>query len=85
MRLFELWAPYAQRVRLQIAGEALDLNAGSDGWWRAEAEAPPGTEYAYLLDGSETPLPDPRSRWQPFGVHGPSRVYDDAAFAWTDQ
>ena len=82
---FELWAPYAQRVRLQIAGEALDLKGGPDGWWRAEAEAPPGIDYAYLLDDSDSPLPDPRSRWQPFGVHGPSRVYDDAAFAWTDQ
>ena len=39
----------------------------------------------FWLDDDDTPLPDPRSRWQPDGVHGPSRVYDHAAFRWTDQ
>ncbi len=31
------------------------------------------------------PLPDPGSRWQPYGVHGPSRTYDHDRFGWTDQ
>ncbi len=84
MTSFEVWAPNVHRVRLQLAGRLLDMNAGADGWWQLDAEAPPGTEYAYLLDDSDTPLPDPRSRWQPFGVHGPSRRYDDECFAWTD-
>ncbi len=54
-------------------------------WWRASIdEAHPGTDYAFLLDGDPTPYPDPRSLWQPHGVHGPSRLYDPAAFAWTD-
>jgi maltooligosyltrehalose trehalohydrolase len=72
-------------VRLRVAGRTVDLAAGPDGWWRVDAEARPGTDYAYLLDDADTPRPDPRSRWQPSGVHGPSRVYDDAAFAWTDE
>ena len=42
-----------------------------------------GADYRYRLDGGE-PLPDPVSRWQPDGVHGPSRVVDPAAFRWTD-
>jgi maltooligosyltrehalose trehalohydrolase len=54
------------------------------GWWRAEVDAGPGTAYAFLLDDDETPLPDPRSRWQPGGVHAASRVYDDAAHPWAD-
>jgi maltooligosyltrehalose trehalohydrolase len=37
----------------------------------------------YAVDGSE-PVPDPRSPWQPAGIHGPSRVVDHSAFAWTD-
>jgi maltooligosyltrehalose trehalohydrolase len=54
-----------------------------DDWWHARIELPPGTDYAFSLDGGP-PLPDPRSRWQPHGVHGPSRTVDHAAFGWTD-
>ncbi len=32
----------------------------------------------------EPALPDPRSAWQPHGVHGPSRTFDPGRFAWTD-
>jgi maltooligosyltrehalose trehalohydrolase len=61
-----------------------DLDAASEGWWGAEvAEALPGREYGFLLDDDVTVLPDPRSRWQPHGVHQPSRFYADD-FAWTD-
>jgi maltooligosyltrehalose trehalohydrolase len=55
-----------------------------DGWWAAEvAEAGPGTDYAFRVDDGD-PLPDPRSQWQPRGVHGPSRLFDASAFRWTD-
>jgi maltooligosyltrehalose trehalohydrolase len=44
----------------------------------------PGGRYLYRLrDGRE--LPDPASRYQPDGVHGPSTVVDPRAFQWTDQ
>ena len=42
-------------------------------------------DYAFLLDDDPTPYPDPRSLWQPKGVHGPSRLYDQGAFEWTDE
>src|SRR5439155_51034 len=42
-----------------------------------------GARYQYRLDG-ERHRPDPTSRWQPDGVHGPSAVVDPTAFAWTD-
>src|SRR5680860_221901 len=42
-----------------------------------------GSRYQFSIDGSPG-VPDPRSRYQPEGVHGPSEVIDLAAFAWTD-
>lgn len=86
MTEFTVWAPEAARVRLRRPGVAdHDMRPGRDGWWRVEApDAGPGTDYAFLLDDDTDALPDPRSAWQPAGVHGPSRVYDHAAFAWTD-
>jgi maltooligosyltrehalose trehalohydrolase len=41
-------------------------------------------DYAFVLDGAEPALPDPRTPWQPHGVHGPSRTFDPSAFTWTD-
>jgi maltooligosyltrehalose trehalohydrolase len=58
--------------------------ASQNGWWQLDVpEAGHGSDYAYRLDGG-SPLPDPRSRWQPRGVHEASRVYDHARFRWTD-
>jgi maltooligosyltrehalose trehalohydrolase len=42
-----------------------------------------GQNYAMRLDG-KTPRPDPASRWQPNGVHGPSAIWRAADFLWTD-
>ena len=50
--------------------------------WVKDAGA--GDRYSYILDGG-TPLPDPASRFQPDGVHGPSQVVDAASFAWSDE
>jgi maltooligosyltrehalose trehalohydrolase len=47
-------------------------------------EVGPGDRYRYLLDG-RGPFPDPASRFQADGVHGPSMVVDAAAFRWSDQ
>ncbi len=93
---FEVWAPGAQTVHL-VLNPAADLSASDTraqrwalsknerGWWRLSApQITPGTDYAYAVDGGN-PLSDPRSPWQPHGVHGPSRTLDHSAFAWTDQ
>jgi maltooligosyltrehalose trehalohydrolase len=42
-----------------------------------------GSDYWFVLDGAQR-LPDPASRFQPYGVHGASRVVDPSTFAWTD-
>ncbi|MEQ0557568.1 malto-oligosyltrehalose trehalohydrolase [Amycolatopsis sp. NEAU-NG30] len=78
---FSVWAPAARRVRVSVDADVHEMSAGEGGWWHAEAE---GVNYAFLLDDDEKPLPDPRSRWQPHGVHAESRVYDHGEFAWTD-
>ena len=82
---FEVWAPRAGGVDV-VLGETRVAMAGpdEDGWFRAEVpDAGPGADYAFSLDGGP-PLPDPRSPWQPEGVHGPSRLVDHDAFVWTD-
>ncbi|MGA8906887.1 MAG: alpha-amylase family glycosyl hydrolase, partial [Acidobacteriaceae bacterium] len=85
MHRFRVWAPRAHQVAVQIAGEKLPLQQSSGGWWEAGVEAArPGMDYAYFLDDEDLALPDPRSPWQPNGVHGPSRILDHSAFPWTD-
>ncbi|MFG1647070.1 malto-oligosyltrehalose trehalohydrolase [Amycolatopsis sp. NPDC049252] len=78
---FTVWAPSAERVRVRVDADVHEMTRGDGGWWSAEAE---GINYAFLIDDSSEPLPDPRSRWQPHGVHQESRVYDHAEFSWTD-
>jgi maltooligosyltrehalose trehalohydrolase len=85
MTLLRVWAPEATQVEVEVGGERILLTASEGGWWSADVSAArPGTDYAFVLDGDK-PLPDPRSPWQPYGVHGPSRVVDHGAFAWTDR
>jgi maltooligosyltrehalose trehalohydrolase len=83
--VFSVWAPAAARVDVEVAGQAAPMSplSGRPGWWAAEADAPPGTDYAFRLDGG-APLADPRSPRQPYGPGGASRTYDHGAFAWTD-
>ncbi|MFC4109268.1 malto-oligosyltrehalose trehalohydrolase [Micromonospora zhanjiangensis] len=69
-----------------VVGSDRAMRRSDDGWWRVDVpDAGPGTDYGFLLDDADRPLPDPRSAWQPAGVHGLSRVYDQSAFAWSDQ
>jgi maltooligosyltrehalose trehalohydrolase len=84
VRPLSVWAPAAARVQVHLDGRILDMTAAEGGWWAApEDTARPEADYSFSLDGGR-PLPDPRSPWQPYGVHGPSRTLDHAAFRWTD-
>jgi len=78
-----VWAPAASRVELDTGGRLTPMRPEPGEWYVADADLAPGTDYRFVLDGGP-PLPDPRSRWQPDGVDGPSRVDDPSAFAWTD-
>jgi maltooligosyltrehalose trehalohydrolase len=86
MRRFEIWAPFAKRLAVRVNGAAR-LMEGPDhrGYWRLDVEdAQPGTDFGFLVNDEPACFPDPRSQWQPNGVHGLSRLFDQAAFAWTD-
>ena len=70
-----VWAPYAQRVEIVLEdGSRHAMRACGDGYHEADAALAAGTLYAFSLDGGPT-IPDPRSRSQPRGVHGPSAVH----------
>ncbi|MGQ0840248.1 malto-oligosyltrehalose trehalohydrolase [Actinokineospora sp.] len=82
---FAVWAPHRSRVRLATGSRHHEMTRDEHGWWHVRVPgAGAGSDYAFLLDQDETPLPDPRSAWQPEGVHGPSRRYEHRAFEWTD-
>jgi len=85
MHRFRVWAPSAGSVRVEVQGTKYPLEKREGGWWEADVEAAgPGTDYSYFLNDEESALPDPRSPWQPEGVHGPSRILDHSAYAWKD-
>ncbi|HEV7655269.1 MAG TPA: malto-oligosyltrehalose trehalohydrolase [Mycobacteriales bacterium] len=85
MTTFEVWAPNHDQVRLRTLGNDHEMAAAGDGLWRVTVpEAGPGDDYGFLLGDDDTPLPDPRSRWQPEGVHGLSRLHDPQAYEWDD-
>ncbi|KJK43130.1 malto-oligosyltrehalose trehalohydrolase [Lentzea aerocolonigenes] len=75
---FEVWAPTPESVHVRVDGFDHEMKRDGD-WWRSDAE---GTDYAFVIEGQA--YPDPRSLWQPNGVHEASRVYRHD-FGWTDQ
>ncbi len=83
---FLVWAPFAKSVKLQIelpGSCQIQMKAIDNGYFHCTTSAAPAqARYFYLLDG-EKERPDPASRYQPQGVHGPSQVYCDS-FEWTD-
>ncbi|HLJ96904.1 MAG TPA: malto-oligosyltrehalose trehalohydrolase [Gemmataceae bacterium] len=91
---FRVWAPRRKQVEVVLEPAAgphphrevrpVPLQAESDGYFSGPvAEATAGSRYRYRLDGGEA-YPDPASRFQPEGPHGPSQVIDPRQFRWTD-
>jgi maltooligosyltrehalose trehalohydrolase len=87
---FRVWAPRAREVKVIIDGPAkhravITLNAEPEGYFSVgTARANPGDLYRYCLDGSDSWLPDPASRFQPKGPQGPSMIIDPGQFFWHD-
>ena len=88
---FNVWAPDVRTVELVVEPDAAPrharrLSPGLDGYWSgAFDDLGAGTRYRYRLDGADDRVfPDPASRFQPYGVHGPSEIVDPSAFTWTD-
>ncbi|HEX6107641.1 MAG TPA: malto-oligosyltrehalose trehalohydrolase [Gemmatimonadales bacterium] len=83
---FRVWAPEAAKVEVVLddSGRAHPLARVRGGYHGGLIrETGVGARYRYRLDGGSA-YPDPVSRSQPEGVHGPSEVVDTAAFQWTD-
>ena len=86
---FRLWAPRVRQVavKLLVPGgpqRVVPMRRSAGGLFSVIiADAQPGAEYFYLLDGQKE-RPDPASRHQPHGIHGPSQVVATRDFAWTD-
>ena len=78
--MVKIWAPLAKQVDLVLPEKRHGLSPGHGGWWSAEVGLAHGVDYQFCLNGEC--YPDPRSPWQPNGVHGPSRHYDHQKFAW---
>ncbi|HSR09929.1 MAG TPA: alpha-amylase family glycosyl hydrolase, partial [Thermodesulfobacteriota bacterium] len=91
---FRAWAAQRKRVEVILEGapgsrdrrsRPIPLEHEDSGYFSGvAASAGPGTLYRYRLDGGQG-YPDPASRFQPQGPHGPSEVIDPAAFRWTDR
>jgi maltooligosyltrehalose trehalohydrolase len=87
---FRVWAPKAQRVDLVLEGAAAKtpgqefyaLAAEKGGYFSGSANAGAGACYRFRVN--DRFYPDPASRFQPDGPHGPSCIVDPAGFRWTD-
>ena len=89
---FRVWAPKAKHVDLVLEGSAAKdgkrifhpLLAEEDGYFSAVANVADGALYRFRVNDGADFYPDPASRFQPDGPHGPSRVVDPIKFRWTD-
>src|SRR5437773_3936216 len=92
---FRVWAPRRRQVEVvleqaspdprQRNSQVVKLEAEGDGYFSGQvAEAVAGSLYRYRLDGAAELYPDPASRFQPEGPHGPAQVIDPGRFRWTD-
>ncbi len=84
MERLSLWAPYCEAVDAEVGEQIFPLARTADGWWTGEVpDSVHEHGYRFGLDGGRS-IPDPRSPWQPWGVHGPSHPLDHSAFIWHD-
>ncbi len=80
---FVVWAPEKKKAEVVAGNQRFLMNKTPDGYWQISIPGmKPGTLYKYSID-SQDPVPDPASRSQPLGVHGPSEVLANN-FNWTD-
>ena len=84
---FRAWAPWVKTFAVEILGnqpEIVPMQPQPFGYWETTvSNIAVGTCYQYVLH-EKLKRPDPASRFQPEGVHGPSEVVDPASFIWTD-
>ena len=86
---FRVWAPKPRKVALVLESgsrQIIQLTSEDRGYFSGVVPtAKAGDLYRFALDGSEKLYPDPVSRFQPEGPHGPSQVVDPRRFTWSDR
>jgi maltooligosyltrehalose trehalohydrolase len=83
---FRVWAPEHSEIAVVLAGSGkrIPLIAEPDGYFSGfVAGVRAGDRYRFQI--GEEAFPDPVSRYQPEGPHGPSEVVDPSTFRWTDE
>jgi len=84
-----VWAPRCRRVVVrhgQALAASAPLTAEAGGYFSGLVTSlRAGDRYGFQLDDDAKIYPDPASRFQPEGPHGPSEVVDPQLFAWTDR
>ncbi|MDH5768152.1 MAG: malto-oligosyltrehalose trehalohydrolase [Nitrospirota bacterium] len=84
---FVVWAPLSNDMAVKLISpleRIIPMEKDHRGYWITEVDDVfPGTLYLYKLENS-IERPDPASRFQPDGVHGPSQVIDPYDFLWWD-
>lgn len=78
---FATWAPGARHIAVELGRQPIALEKLEEGYWAGRFDAPAGSSYSILVDGSR--IPDPASRLQRDDVHGPSILVDHDAYPWT--
>jgi maltooligosyltrehalose trehalohydrolase len=81
---FRVWAPHVQTLAVNVGGAVFPMTRDGEDFEVLVPQALPGQTYSLLLDEAKE-RPDPVSRAQPEGVHGPSEIIDPDAFVWADQ
>jgi maltooligosyltrehalose trehalohydrolase len=85
---FRVWAPDHDLMALHVEadGVRVPMEPEPGDWFSVTLpDAGAGTRYRFAPgDGDDDPVPDPASRSQPDGPHGPSEVVDAHHFAWSD-
>ncbi len=87
---FRVWAPKARQVDLVLEHGAdakpkfCPLTAEPGGYFSGASNVGAGTRYQFRLNGGGNFYPDPASRFQPDGPHGPSCIVDSTRFPWSD-
>ena len=84
---FRVWAPGRNQVEVVLEGSGgAPLESERDGYFSAAIEfARPGMQYRFRLDRGDRLFPDPASRFQPEGPHGPSQIVNSLLYHWKDE
>ena len=83
---FRVWAPRAASIEVKVVGNRplIPMRSHEHGYYTAlVSDISPHAMYYYVIDGKKE-RPDPASRAQPQGVHGPSMVVEPSSFSWSD-